>query len=382
MPKLKQSEVVDVLGERYVSPRSDKAKIDEQVRYRFATSSGVVVIGVDAKKEASIEGVTPVSWGGSSYDGWGAATTFRSWSTGNLITNSIPLFELDFSPTESNVEFGRLTDFTQDATDAENAGELAYPQRTAWVQGAEKISISSHDHDFQPLVSDKRALISDEPPRPGLVGVESAVGLARGVTVAHGDRRGRRPLASGASQTRRSFLDILSQKAIHCEVALAWWIKGGHGSVPRKSVPDGSADTEVFRGQDNRTHSSTERQVGISSMVSQVLVTGGGEFKLYYGFAEPLHSLKAMRHTVLFYCKQDSGMFNSHEKEFSSPKCAASDDKPPLFQRPLSPPVDLPKGFSVHQWMRASHAASLYSGQGRKSECPGQESLSQGFSFS
>ncbi|KAI3538983.1 hypothetical protein CABS03_13509 [Colletotrichum abscissum] len=81
------------------------------------------------------------------------------------------------------------------------------------------------------------------------------------------------------------FLDILSQNATHCEVALAWWIKGRHGvcslsaetvrrevfrdedlgcwlshplSVPRKSVPDGSADTEVFRGQDNRTHSSTE----------------------------------------------------------------------------------------------------------------------------
>ncbi|KAG7058415.1 hypothetical protein JMJ77_0005791 [Colletotrichum scovillei] len=157
-------------------------------------------------------GVTPVSWGGSSYDGWGAVTTFRSWSTGSLITNSIPLFELDFSPThksplasESNVEFGRITDIlydgetgqdntdeawqTRNATDAENAGELAYPQRRAWVQGAEKISISSHDHDFQPLVSDKRALISDEPPRTGLVGVESAVGLARGVTVAHGRTR-------------------------------------------------------------------------------------------------------------------------------------------------------------------------------------------------
>lgn len=131
---------------------------------------------------------------------------------------------------ESNVEFGRLTDLvseecpaalelydgetgqdetddvwqTRNATEEVNAGELAYPQRRAWVQGAEKISISSHDHDFQPLMSDKRALISDEPPRTGLVGVESAVGLARGVTVAHGDRRGRRPLASGASQTRRS----------------------------------------------------------------------------------------------------------------------------------------------------------------------------------
>ncbi|OHF03498.1 hypothetical protein CORC01_01217 [Colletotrichum orchidophilum] len=42
IPKLKQSEVVDALGERYISPRSGASRTDDQVRCRCATSPGVV----------------------------------------------------------------------------------------------------------------------------------------------------------------------------------------------------------------------------------------------------------------------------------------------------------------------------------------------------